>query len=33
MTGKVDAKGLRDAVERTHGSPAQLVEAVPVSES
>jgi hypothetical protein len=33
MTGEVDANELRDAVERMHGCPAQLVEAVPVSES
>jgi hypothetical protein len=33
MTGEVDANELRDAVERLHGCPAQLVEAVPVSES
>ena len=32
MTGEVDANELRDAVERMHGCPAQLVEAVPVSE-
>ena len=33
MTAEVDANELRDAVERLHGCPAQLVEAVPVSES
>ena len=33
MTEEVDANELRDAVERMHGCPAQLVEAVPVSES
>jgi hypothetical protein len=33
MTGEVDANELRDAVERMHGCPAQLVKAVPVSES
>ena len=33
MTGEVDANELRDAVERMHGCPAQLVEAVPVWES
>jgi hypothetical protein len=32
MTGEVDPNELRDAVERMHGCPAQLVEAVPVSE-
>ena len=32
MTGEVDANELRDVVERLHGCPAQLVEAVPVSE-
>jgi hypothetical protein len=32
MTAEVDANELRDAVERLHGCPAQLVEAVPVSE-
>jgi hypothetical protein len=31
MTAEVDANELRDAVERLHGCPAQLVEAVPVS--
>ena len=31
MTTEVDANELRDAVERLHGCPAQLVEAVPVS--
>jgi hypothetical protein len=30
MTAEVDANELRDAVERLHGCPAQLVEAVPV---
>ena len=33
MTGEVDVNELRDAVERMHGCPAQLVKAVPVSES
>jgi hypothetical protein len=33
MTAEVDANELRDAVERLHGCPAQLVEAVSVSES
>jgi len=33
MTAEVDANELRDAVERLHGCPAQLVEAVPVSAS
>jgi hypothetical protein len=33
MTVEVDANELRNAVERLHGCPAQLVEAVPVSES
>jgi hypothetical protein len=33
MTPEVDANELRDAVERLHGCPAQLVEAVSVSES
>jgi hypothetical protein len=33
MTVEVDANELRDAVERLHGCPAQLVEAVPLSES
>ena len=33
MTAEVDANELRDAVERLHGCPAQLVEAVPVSKS
>jgi hypothetical protein len=33
MTVEVDANELRDAVERLHGGPAQLVEAVPESES
>jgi hypothetical protein len=33
MTADVDANELRDAVERLHGCPAQLVEAVPLSES
>jgi hypothetical protein len=32
MTAEVDADELRDAVERLHGCPAQLVKAVPVSE-
>jgi hypothetical protein len=32
MTAEVDANELRDAVERLHGCPAQLVEAVPLSE-
>jgi hypothetical protein len=32
MTGEVDANELRDAVERMHGCPAQLVKAVPISE-
>jgi hypothetical protein len=31
MTAEVDANELRDAVERLHGCPAQLVEAVLVS--
>jgi hypothetical protein len=31
MTAEVDANELRDAVERLHGCPAQLVEAVPVT--
>jgi hypothetical protein len=33
MTAEVDADELRDAVERLHGCPAQLVRAVPVSEA
>jgi hypothetical protein len=33
MTEEIDAHELRDAVERMHGCPAQLVEAVPVWES
>ena len=33
MTGEVDPNELRDTVERMHGCPAQLVQAVPVSES
>jgi hypothetical protein len=33
MTGEVDANELRDAVERMHGCPAHLVNAVPISES
>jgi hypothetical protein len=33
MTAELDANELRDAVERRHGCPAQLVEAVPVSVS
>ena len=33
MSGEVDADELRDAVERLHGCPAQLVRAVPVSEA
>jgi hypothetical protein len=33
MIADVDANELRDAVERLHGCPAQLVEPVPVSES
>jgi hypothetical protein len=32
MNEEIDAHELRDAVERMHGCPAQLVEAVPVSE-
>ena len=32
MTGEVGANELRDAVERMHGCPAQLVKAVPISE-
>ena len=33
MTAEVDADKLRDAVERLHGCPAQLVRAVPVAEA
>ena len=33
MTEEVDADELRDAVERLHGCPARLVQAVPVSEA
>ena len=33
MTAEVDADALRDAVERLHGCPAQLVRAVPVCET
>jgi len=31
MSAEIDADRLRDAVERLHGCPAQLVRAVPVS--
>jgi hypothetical protein len=33
MSAEVDADELRDAVERLHGCPAQLVRAVPVREA
>jgi len=33
MTAEIDADKLRDAVERLHGCPAQLVKAVPVAEA
>jgi hypothetical protein len=33
MAAEVDADELRNAVERLHGCPAQLVKAVPVAEA
>jgi hypothetical protein len=33
MAAEVDSDELRNAVERLHGCPAQLVKAVPVSET
>lgn len=33
MSAEIDADRLRDAVERLHGCPAQLVRAVPVREA